>query len=581
VIALNKLNTIKILKQFKAKYSSTLIKLQDVNTSYYMMYAALLEPNELKNDTDSMVETVIDYIFSEIIYAFESPSLYSKTYHVTELLVLLSKLVVNDKCIQYILNQTKINAYDYFMEKFIQYNKIKIVDELIELICLTLFNIFWSISFQNGYDKKLKVNIQFVDIVQVNQNNTILGVKNAAKGILSNLDINQNLITSNIVSSIDENDMSIMVSYSHQDRDFCQKLVSNLKEKISNVWVDYERLKSNEGWEDVANAITQAKIILIIATQNYCASNSCRQEAIYAYTQGKIIIPLFLSRDYQPEKWLAIRIENVAYIRFNTDLFEKTFSKLVDLIFMSEKKRSTDKLKLNHAVISTKPIALTLINEKILSKKEINVQQVSLEHTASFLSSSSHLTNKSVHNWTFDDVKQWFRQENLPTSLCSLFSFKNVIYAKLLLNDKSKIHKEYDILSSRLYREPFYWDHYSNFISSLENLIQRKSIYSWTPNDIQQWFNEQNLPSYLCSMYSFSNGKSLVTYAQLLMKVEVDNEYNRLKKRVKSEYNKQFYPDEYAKLFTAMTSLVNNTKNEIRREEQFRQDNGIQSCRIL
>ncbi|CAF1045877.1 unnamed protein product [Didymodactylos carnosus] len=593
--ALNRLNAISILNDFKSKYSSTITKKhEDILALYYMTYASLLDPEELKNHGDASMYTVINYIINKINEAFNSPKLRTSQCHVTEFLTALSKLAINDKCTQYILNSVKVNnenAFDFFMKKFIEYTTMIVEDKSIvdlwELVCSTLFNIFWSFSFQKDWQEKLSANEDFVKIVKeaayqpsvirlasmakrlavkIGLHNTsasvaepvsnrISEIKNAAKGILSNLDTGLDLLTPEIPPDENDTEMSVMVSYSHSDATFCKRLVSSLKDKIDDVWVDYEKLESNDCWEDIANAITQAKLIIMIVTEHYCASKSCRREATHIDRRSKNIIPIYLSR-YKPEEWLDIRIGNATYVRFNEDTYDESLGKLFELIFINERQLSIDPTKDRVSNFYPETEAVSDAPEPLTPNVQMKFR---------FPSVSPHFYQKSIHDWTSDDVKQWFLHEKLSPALCDLYSFSNgdalLAYTKLVLSDKSKLSQEYNTLSKRLNSDAFYLDHFAKFISAAENLMSQfdtRTIDTWSQDDIQRWFIEKNLPVYLCSMYRFSNGKELLMYAEM----KHDQEYEKLKTRVEEKFGKTLYLDEYAKLMSALAELTENAKNE-------------------
>ncbi|CAF0850331.1 unnamed protein product [Didymodactylos carnosus] len=548
----------------------------------------------------------------------------------------------------YVLDEVKISGCnqttcDFFLEKFIQCNSIVTEDAILtntyEVICTTLFKVFWSISFQDSYDNKLKSNNDFIRLVllaaQQPTTETQIDVerrssiRNSAQGILTNLDIHQEMLTYNTSSKENENGMSVMVSYAHRDAVICQKLVQKLKERISSVWVDFEKQESNDCWEDIAHAITASNTILIIATENYCASKSCRREAIHADKRGKRIIPIFLS-DYQPEEWLEIRIENATYVKFNKGPFEETMVKLIDLILINEKKS-----KSGHADISlqVKPVeqsklpALRLqapyelklaepkVTSPVLVQSEPKVTSPVLVRSEPKITSpvlvqselkalipghplpevlpkittETHVNEKALMNWTQDDVKMWFHHERLNPRLCELFSFPSgpalLTYAKLILQaDDAKIHAEYEELSHRLNDELFHRDQYAVLMGSLEKLISRfeqKPISDWNSDDVQRWFREYNLPSYLYEMFGFSNGQALLMYARLLATMNADNEYERLKKRLEIQYGKPFYLSEHAKLLNAMIELTNSFQKTSRVQQPVMNNSDSLSCSIM
>ncbi|CAF1552427.1 unnamed protein product, partial [Didymodactylos carnosus] len=210
---------------------------------------------------------------------------------------------------------------------------------------------------------------------------------------------------------------------------------------------------------------------------------------------------------YKPEEWLDIRIGNATYVRFIGDTYDESLSRLFELIFINERnstkrkpsefypsidgrKRST----VNAEVASNTSYGNTVDDKPVVIESEQQIQPTSqsaqtpdrktpkssrgnIPMKFRFPSISQHFYQKSIHDWTSDDVKQWFLHEKLSLALCELYSFSNgdalLTYTKLVLNDKSKLSQEYDTISKRLDNDAFYRDHFANFISAAENLMSQ------------------------------------------------------------------------------------------------------------
>ena len=56
--------------------------------------------------------------------------------------------------------------------------------------------------------------------------------------------------------------------------------------------------------------------IIMIVTENYCSSKSCRREVIHADKRIKRMIPVYQGKDYKPEDWFEIRVASSTWVRF-------------------------------------------------------------------------------------------------------------------------------------------------------------------------------------------------------------------------------------------------------------------------
>ncbi|CAF5126399.1 unnamed protein product, partial [Rotaria magnacalcarata] len=138
-----------------------------------------------------------------------------------------------------------------------------------------------------------------------------LEMKRVAKGILFNLDYLQMEAQATAVDpNSDDNQIKVMVSYAHRDVTFCKKIVTKLQKHFQgDIWVDFNKLSVSheDDWEDIAKVISQCDVILMIVTENYCSSKSCRREVIHADKRNKRMIPIYQGNDYKAEDWFEIR----------------------------------------------------------------------------------------------------------------------------------------------------------------------------------------------------------------------------------------------------------------------------------
>lgn len=581
VKAFNKLKATSILKQWKEQYLSDLSIIhsnendKDILIVYYLVYAILLEPKELKKETISDIQTVLDHILERIILAFDSPKLIYGPFNVCEYLNGLSKLVVNDTFLIYIMSHE--NIYELFIEKFLLFNNLCETTALNTLICSSLYTIFWSISFQTEYNLKLKLNEKFLDLVEQtatvqSKDEPILIMRRAAKGILFNLDrIDMDVepiedITTTNDNNNNDNQIKVMISYAHKDTTFCKKLFTNLQEHFQGyIWVDFDKLSPpyEDDWEEIAKAITQCDIILMIVTENYCSSKSCRREVIHADKRNKRMIPIYQGKDYIPEDWFEIRVGSATWVRFGDKRSdEQVTENLLSLINVQDKTKQTN----NEPPVQDRKIELK--NQRSIIDNQI-IEPPLPATTFTPILEIPHIKEAPVdiipmspiEQWTSEEVQQWL---DIPSSTLQLSSGRALLtYMNLLSHDDAQYDEyEYRMRNHNISREQF-----SNLISSFTSIRSLEKVEiaanelpeQWTREEIKKWFQQNHLSDHLFNIFNFIDGSQLLNYAKLIVDSpsRIDEEYERLRNQIGKNI---FHLDEYARLLNGLKKLINQLK---------------------
>jgi hypothetical protein len=408
------------------------------------------------------------------------------TGHISEYLVALARLVVNDTVAQYIIDACKINhttdGLTFFNGLFQKYNQLKPNDLYLKhLSRVALFNIFSSFSFQTTVQKRLASDKKFVEIIKNashfnNEQDVVIQpcllqhlstVKQAAEAILINIDLYKEEDAVQIDASAKTTHPHIMISYSHKDVTFCRDLVRALKSNSIDLWVDEDgHCHSDDCWEEIAIAIKYASIVLVIVSPHYCQSVSCRKEATYADKRKKTLIALYPNDDkYEPDEWLDIRLTG-SYVRFGDSgkrSFETCISRLLEYIRPKE-----------GGVITSIPPSLPAAT----SKQPNDVANIKIQSIE--IVPSVNIKKSSIHDWTKDDVQTWFLIErNLLPQLYKLYSFVDgdslLEYAKHFIQEYEQDTKQqYEKLSKRLRKEfdiEFYDNNYTDLVCSMKKLL--------------------------------------------------------------------------------------------------------------
>ncbi|CAF1138958.1 unnamed protein product [Didymodactylos carnosus] len=449
----------------------------EINLYQSMTTALMLEPEEIKKD-EKTTNNILDTILDLTIEASQSATLRTNTLlHISELLVVLTKIFVNDDVVDYVLKHAQVENHilvqsrvQFFCDLLIRTKIDNQNDNLLQLTCITLFNILWSISFNDKYQTEMKQNELFVSAIKAtaeNGNNEELfaqnsfqkhlsSIKKAADGILFNLNLEK---VSKLPTTYSTNaSPSIFISYSHGDKVFCKNLIDTLQQssKKTHFWVDFLNINSavvhsDDLWEQIAEAIEKADAIILIISKNYYDSKSCRQELSYAKDmQKKRIIPIYMQKEYKPTGWLGIRTAGLAYVDFSKKAFDIAFKELSEIL-----NKSTE-------IIPQLEQALTLVDSDP-------------KHTTSIDSNSSIALEKPTTTWILEDINLWFEKNRISTELRMLFDFQDgaelLTYASDLKSNLKREEKNTRIHFEKKHNEPLSTLQFNRFKQALYRLI--------------------------------------------------------------------------------------------------------------
>lgn len=310
---LNRYAAIDTINRMQQLDSVRYSKMTLINT---MALALLSTPEQIKVDPTG-TKTILDQLLQTTINASTAKQYRYNGFHVSEPLAVLVKLFVDDTTIDYVMNRAETyppsnptSTIQLFSDLLIRF-RVALTENnrLDQFTFIALFNILWSISFHNVYHDILEQNIELIstikNVAQKNSNQIIVeqyvprsmqNVKKAADGILFNLGLEipicQKMIT--------QEKPLIMISYSHANNDFCDRILELLDQKtdLFDIWIDKRCCKSSDDvWESIAKGIKNAQLIICIISTEYLASKACRQEIIYAKDRlNKRFLPVYLEK---------------------------------------------------------------------------------------------------------------------------------------------------------------------------------------------------------------------------------------------------------------------------------------------
>ncbi|CAF3460845.1 unnamed protein product [Rotaria sp. Silwood1] len=505
--ALNNANGINILKEFQQR---VLKPNKDNNDKLYtelrlfycMILSLITEPKENQEDLNNLRQ-ILDQLMELIIDGGQSVDNRCKGFHVSEPIVVLTKLCVHDKILQYVLNESSIknlkakSRIDFFCELLIKFRGALASENDLDQLSLTaLFNILWSVSFHDEYVEELKSNSKFLITVKSLANDHgeawvdqyvpkhMSCVSKAANGVLWNLDENnpaRSIRTTTIpetkktlqtdINIIDRT--RVMISYSHADKEFCHQFVDALqKDSRLQVWVDFAYCHTEDFWEEIAEAIEQSNVILFLMSKDYQDSKSCRQEVMYAKdVLKKRFIPIYVKKDFVATSWLGVRIVGPQYIRFEKKSFDDTIEEVIKLIIEDKKQQKSDKNKVTEPSTTSPPI----IDNKSIEDIKNETKSTEDNH----IKSNRNYSKIPVEQWKKENIAQYFDDNYIHQELIDLYDFRHgidlLLYIQCLRPDWQI---EYNAISERYeekYNTKLYRDQFIRFVGAVHRLESSNS----------------------------------------------------------------------------------------------------------
>jgi TIR domain/Trypsin-like peptidase domain len=119
----------------------------------------------------------------------------------------------------------------------------------------------------------------------------------------------------------------VFISYSHEDSDFAEVLISKIEKEGLSIWADSDRLNAGEDWRStIDQAIKEAFVLIVVMSPSAKASEYVTYEWAFAWGAGVKAIPvLFKPTELHP------RLESLQYLDFSNRSF-RPWDKLIKLV---------------------------------------------------------------------------------------------------------------------------------------------------------------------------------------------------------------------------------------------------------
>ena len=234
-----------------------------------------------------------------------------------------------------------------------------------------------------------------------------------------------------------------------------------------DIWVDFAYCHTDDLWEEIAEAIEKASVILFVMSKDYQDSKSCRQEVMYAKDSlKKRFIPINTKKDFVPTGWLGVRVVGPQYVRFGKRTFEQTVQELIKLIVDDRKTQEPEKPTVIKPLPADENILLTsAINPNALDTSEPTVSDVKPP-------------TKPLAQWRKTEISQWFDHNQVPRELIDVYDFHHgtdvLLYGQCLRPDWQVEYESMKERYQRKHNRPLYRDHFVRFVGAVHRLPSSK-----------------------------------------------------------------------------------------------------------
>ncbi|XP_059146064.1 uncharacterized protein LOC131933303 [Physella acuta] len=176
--------------------------------------------------------------------------------------------------------------------------------------------ILWELSFHPENKTKIKEMKQMTPILDNLSKHKNKEIEIAAKGVLWEIKETSIRASSAVPGARSQPEGHIMISYCWAQKETVFKIRDELQKAGHKLWIDVENMEGST-LQAMAEAIEDAKLVLMCYSENYFNSRNCRAEAEYMYKENKPIIPLLMQQGYSAKKWLGIILGSRLYIDFS------------------------------------------------------------------------------------------------------------------------------------------------------------------------------------------------------------------------------------------------------------------------
>ncbi|KAL5005087.1 hypothetical protein ScPMuIL_018543 [Solemya velum] len=296
-------------------------------------------------------EEDFDYFIDMIEKTWDNPNHAEGGFSLEELVSGLGKMAKNDSNRQLLMDNCGgrlITQLKHIMKK----GKIEEKESAVTTV--------WELAFDDKYKEELKEDTELLECIEQLKENPRESVSRAAGNAHFVIFSKEKKTVSDDRAKRKKEDIKaskghIMISYNWVDQKLLKQVYERLKAQKYSIWMDIDKMEGSL-LQSMADAVENARIVLVCYSEKYKESQNCRMEAVYAQKLGKQIIPLKMQTGYEPKGWLGIIVADKLYYEFTTKYpFEQKMKELLKVI-AAGKAVDYDEPEVSPAVTTVEPV---------------------------------------------------------------------------------------------------------------------------------------------------------------------------------------------------------------------------------
>ncbi len=201
---------------------------------------------------------------------------------------------------------------------------------------LPALEILLALAFNKDFATTLKGNNTFMDHLRTLTSSPQEDLQRVATALIWKLETEPETAAKKVqdpqsspasLPKVAKKQYDIMISYSHSDKELCDRILNVLEKDQLHVWID-SRLMHGATFDAMAKAIENSEFVFVCMSDAYKQSPFCEMEASYAVKRRCRIIPLIMTPNYRADGWLGVLTSALIYIDFPKLGFDKAYQEL-------------------------------------------------------------------------------------------------------------------------------------------------------------------------------------------------------------------------------------------------------------
>jgi hypothetical protein len=272
-------------------------------------------------------------------------------------------------------------------------------------------------------------------------------------------------------SGVQKKKYDMMISYCWAQKELCHKINDRLEQDGYQVWLDRDEMHGSI-IESMAEAIEQARFIIICMSSNYKNSINCKAEAEYAFSQKSKIVPLIVEPKYKADGWLGFLAGSKIYVDFADKEEEEEFNKAYELLIAELERNGLKDIEEDQENKTTPSTTTESKPEEV--KKE--PEEAKEEPKPPPIQTREYLNVGPASMWNDENVKEFLIDNQLDQLIPICKSMDGETLIELHHSSETMPDKIYGLVNNPKEEHPVSVGTFFKFISRLKKYLPPKPL---------------------------------------------------------------------------------------------------------